>query len=152
VALTLSVLAAAPGLVRADAGLHSPSPELGAGEVIGIVLEALRAPNEPHEGAGIEQTWRFASPPNRARTGPLERFAEMLRNPLHDDLLGHVAATRGELVVEAGQARQEVEVIARDGSRATYVFQLRRHTTADCKGCWMTDAVILVEREEAEAI
>lgn len=147
------VLAMLPATALADTSeLTQPSPGLGAGDVIATVIDALAAPDQPYEGAGIEQTWQFASPPNRQQTGPLERFRKMVQNERYAPLLGHRSADRGPLRKSGDQAYQEVTVIGADGNRVTYAFQLSRYSTEDCDNCWFTDAVVPVERDDMEAI
>ena len=48
---------------------------------------------------GIQQTWAFAHPNNRAVTGPIERFAKMLKNKNYRYLLGHKEYKIREVVV-----------------------------------------------------
>ena len=57
-----------------------PSQELSPREVIRIQLSALQKNSADMPSAGIEQTWAFAHPRNRAVTGPIERFEQMLKN------------------------------------------------------------------------
>ena len=63
--------------------MPGPSPTLSAADVVAVQLAALQT--EPRDGvgpgAGIRLAWSFASPGNRAATGPLDRFADLLRNP-----------------------------------------------------------------------
>lgn len=132
--------------------LESPSPGLDAEAVIDLVLDALAAPDEPYDGAGIEQVWRFASPDNRTQTGPLERFRSMVESRPYAPLLDHKLAQRGELRQSGDRAYQEIAVVGPEGTRVTYAFQLGRYDTDDCEACWFTDAVIPIDREEPEAI
>lgn len=148
--LLVGSCAAAAESQRRD--LLRPAPHWSADQVIQVVLRALAQPDEPYEGAGIEQTWVFASPANRRQTGPLERFRELVGDPAYKPLLGHRRARRDELMIQDDTAYQEVEIIGAEGTRVVYVFQLRRHTTEDCADCWMTDAVVPIEREDPEAI
>lgn len=147
--LLSAILAMAVGpAARADEPAKAPSPELEPGQVIGIVLEALAHPDRPRPDAGIEQTFRFASPANKAQTGPLPRFIRLVKHPRYAPLLGHERAIRGELQRESdGEVWQRVRVIAADGTQAVYVFVLSRQSGKPCDGCWMTDAVIRTEPE-----
>ena len=140
----IAALVLAPGVARADGG---PSADLAPAEVIGTVLEALAHPDRPEPDAGIARVFRFASPKNRARTGPLARFIELVRNPVYAPLVGHQRAIRGALEREGDNAWQRVRVIAEDGSTAVFVFVLARQASDPCAGCWMTDAVIRVRPE-----
>ena len=117
-----------------------PSPALSASEVVAAQLAALRA--EPQDGdgpgEGIRTAWSFASPGNRAATGPLERFAGMLRNPLYAGLLEHRAASLGPVAEAGDEAQQEVLVLTRDDRTEGYTWVLSRSPA----GCWLTDGVL----------
>ena len=59
-----------------------PNPDIAPAEVIAIQLNGLQYNDSPETDAGIRQTWAFAHPRNRAMTGPLPRFASMLKGPV----------------------------------------------------------------------
>ena len=115
-----------------------PSPALSPGDVVRIQLEALRR-NDRHN-RGIEVAFRFASPANRANTGPLERFVSMIRNGPYALMLGFRAASYGPVESRGVRARQRV-TLANAGRSVTYWFYLSRQTGAPYEDCWMTDAV-----------
>ena len=119
-----------------------PDPGLSPGDVVRIQLEALGS-NDAAD-AGIAVAFRFASPANRASTGPFPRFAAMIRNGPYALMLDFRSATYGPVEVVGGRARQRVTLAGPSGS-ATYRFYLSRQTRAPYEGCWMTDAVT-VER------
>ena len=56
------------------ADMIKPDPSISPKEVISIQLIALQNNDLPFNDAGIEQTWEFAHPDNRAFTGPLDNF------------------------------------------------------------------------------
>jgi hypothetical protein len=148
VKMTLLALALAQPLAGVAAEPERPGPELAPAEVIGIVLQALARPDRPEPDAGIERTFRFASPDNRAQTGPLPRFIALVKNPVYAPLLGHERAIRGGVKREGERAWERVRVVGEDGRMAAYVFVLSRQgNDAECAGCWMTDAVMRVEPE-----
>ena len=67
---------------------HHPSgknglskPGYSPAEVIAIQLHGLQYNDTPQTDAGVNQTWEFAHPRNRAMTGWLSRFATMLKGP-----------------------------------------------------------------------
>ena len=60
------------------ADLIKPKPALKPLDVLLIQLNSLKNNNTPYRDAGIEQTWEFAHPINKAATGPLERFKKMI--------------------------------------------------------------------------
>ncbi len=119
-----------------------PSPDLSPEEVVRLQVEALQRNDEPRPDAGIETTYRFASPGNRAFTGPLDRFTAMVKGPAYRDLLGFERAEYGEMRVEGDLAAQRVTLVQTDGRRVTYVFGLSKQTEGGCEGCWMTDTVV----------
>ena len=121
-----------------------PSPDLSPAEVVRIQVEALQANDDPRPDAGIEAAFRFASPGNRRATGPLPRFAQMIRQG-YGDMLGFAAAEYDPVKVEGDRAAQRVTLVQADGRRVAYVFGLSRQRGGDCDGCWMTDAVAPAE-------
>ena len=71
------------------AEIKKPSPYIKPEDVIKIQLSSLMKNNEPYLNAGIEQTWEFAHPSNRAFTGPLQRFTNMMYAPSYAVMLDH---------------------------------------------------------------
>ena len=69
--------------------LLKPQADLLPEEVISIQLTALQNNNHPYKNAGIEQTWEFAHPNNKAMTGPLEKFKQMIYSRSYKILLEH---------------------------------------------------------------
>ena len=138
------LMAAAAGTGAAapvDLPNASPSPELGPAEVVQIQLQALRQNDETD--AGIAVAFRFASPANKASTGPLERFVQMIKAGPYRLMLEFETASYKPIVVEGIHALQRVTLVGRREIR-TYDFFLRRQTGPPCKGCWMTEAVVVV--------
>ena len=58
------------------AEIIKPKPDIKPEEVISIQLSSLMKNDDPYKNAGIEQTWEFAHPSNRAYTGPIQKFTE----------------------------------------------------------------------------
>ena len=145
--LALAALISATFLIAAVSGGDgptdpTPSPEWTAAEVVRLQVEALQRNDSPHDDAGIETAFEFASPGNRAATGPLPRFAAMVHGPAYRDMLDFERAEYGPVRVDGDQAVQEVTLVQPDGRRATYVFGLSRQSGGRYDGCWMTDAVV----------
>jgi hypothetical protein len=122
----------------------APSPSLSPADVVLAQLGGLQ--REPHDGdgygAGLAQAWEFASPGNREATGPLPRFAGMLRDEAYRGLLGHRAVQLGPVLEEGGQAQVEVLVITADDRTEGYTWVLGRQSDPPWAGCWMTDGVV----------
>ena len=117
-----------------------PTPALSPGDVIRIQLEALRHNDE--QDRGIAVAFRFASPANRANTGPLPRFIAMIEQGPYALMLDFREADYGPVETVADQARQRVTLTG-ERSSMTYWFYLSRQSEAPYADCWMTDAVYI---------
>ena len=124
-----------------------PDPRLSPGQVVLAVLAALKD-NGPDD-AGIRTTFRFASPGNQAMTGPVERFAEMIKRPPYDVLVNHRSAAVRPLDVVGNAATALVTVVDRDGRTVHFLWQLSRQPDGPEKDCWMTDGVAPVQAPDA---
>lgn len=127
-----------------DGGLF-PNRNLSPADVVRIQIRALGRNDMPHENAGIEIAFRFASPRNKLVTGPLSRFIQLVSNPVYRAMLDHRQAKYGPLQIEGVKATQPVILIASDGQRVGYLFTLSRQDGGTCDGCWMTDGVMRFE-------
>lgn len=146
ISLFLSVLA----LSSAGAAITSPSavpahpqPELGLTpeDVVSIVIRALAHNDDPYPDAGIETTFRFASPGNRANTGPLQRFSKMVKSHPYGDMVNHRQSDISEVVLVGDKAYFLVQLVAGSGRAVAYAFRLSQQSDGEYQGMWMTDAV-----------
>ena len=119
----------------------APNPELSPEDVVSIQLDALRHNDYPSRDAGIATTFRFASPANRVATGPLDRFAQLVKTSAYSAMLNHRRVERGPMHVEGDEARQRVVVYSATGARVAYMFHLSLQHGGTYDGCWMTDGV-----------
>ena len=122
-----------------------PDPAFTPGEVVRIQLEALR--HNDGQDRGIAVAFRFASPANRANTGPFSRFAAMIKNGPYALMLEFGEARYGPVEIVARRARQRVTLTGASG-RMTYWFYLSRQVTPPYMDCWMTDAVYIELSDE----
>ena len=125
--------------------MTAPSPSLDPAEVVLAQLAGLqREPydGDPAPGEGLALAWEFASPGNREATGPLARFAAMLRNEAYRGLLGHRAAQLEPLQQRGDQASVEVLVVTADDATHGFTWVLGRQDVPPYVGCWMTDGVV----------
>lgn len=125
---------------QADAG-PAPGPELSPAEVVQAQLDALADNDTPTEDAGMARVFAFASPGNRAQTGPLARFAAMIRGG-YGAMVNNRGASIEDVAIDGDQALVATRVVAADGRVFTYVFILARGPHEGCAGCWMTDGVV----------
>lgn len=121
-----------------------PDPALSAEEVVRIQLGALARNDDPYPDAGIEITFRFASPGNREVTGPLPRFIALVKNPVYGPMLGHTSVEYGPSSTRDGRIVVPVVLTASNDKKAAYVFIVGRHDDGDCVGCWMTEGVFRI--------
>ncbi len=147
--LTLLLLLVGCGALRPDPE-SLPDPRWSPADVVRIQIDALRKNDEPERDAGIEIAFRFASPANKRVTGPLERFEELVHNPVYRPMLGHEVATYEQVEVVEDEAAVVVSIVGRDGRVAAFLFQLSRQRGGDYDGCWMTDSVIRLDEPEDE--
>lgn len=124
----------------AEDGLR-PDPALSPEEVIVIQLSALQANDAPEPDAGIARTFVFAHPDNRRVTGPLPRFAQMIKGPRYEVLLNHRAHEIREVASTEDEAAFAVVVTGRDGEVVGFRWALARVADGEHAGAWMTIAV-----------
>jgi hypothetical protein len=128
----------------------NPSPDLTPLQVVEFQLDALKHNDEPTIDAGIERSFRFASPANRLATGPLSHFSAIVHSPTYSALLRSQASEVRGVVVEGEQAKVYVIVTSATGSKLDFLFLLSRQHQADYRDCWMTDSVMKLPSEQNE--
>ncbi len=117
-----------------------PSTAIKPAEVVEIIIEALRT-NDPSDGdEGIVTVWRFAAPSNRAFTGPLPRFKQMIKSGF-PEMLNHIDEDFGPMEIRGDVALQPVWLVTRNGEQVGYLFSLRRQSEGYYEGMWMTESV-----------
>lgn len=123
-----------------SADLLAPDPAFSPGEVVAIQLTALQA-NESDTDAGIAQTWAFAHPDNKRVTGPLPRFAQMIKGPLYRMLLNHQSHEVTEVSRTDDEAVFAVTVTSRTGEVVGYRWSVAKVRGGEHAGAWMTISV-----------
>ncbi len=126
-----------------DNGPH-PAPDISAEAVVKIQLDALQNNDISPDNLGIRIAWRFASPANKAATGPVEHFIQMVKNPLYRHMIGFEHATLERIRFAGNLAQQRVTLHHRGDESAVYVFTLSKQRDGQEKGCWMVDGVLRV--------
>ena len=119
-----------------------PHPRLTPRQVVSLQLDALQNNDLMKGDMGIRLAFMFASPQNRATTGPVERFIALVKNPLYAGLIGFERAEFGPLRMNADNAQQLVRLHYHRGDDASYVFSLSRQIDGVYTGCWMVDGVL----------
>jgi len=131
--------------VRGGEGAPRPAYGLGPADAVRAQVRALARNDEPFADAGIEASWAFASPSNRAATGPLARFRDLFDGPVYGPMIDHVDARYSDPRQIGERALVGVVVTDARGVERGYLFELSRQSEGDCTGCWLTDSVFPME-------
>jgi hypothetical protein len=118
-----------------------PRPDLSPAEVVQIVVTALRNNNSVIRNSGVYTAYRFASPENRAVTGPYGRFIRLAKGvdftPLFDDYPSEFEAIQ----INGDHAAQRLTIHLNNGRDTGYRFSLSRQRDGPNRGDWMVDGV-----------
>lgn len=122
-------------------GMQRDRPSMTAKDVVAAQLEALKNNDTPEPDSGISIAWDYAHPLNKASTGPLARFTQMLKSPAYEPLLNHRSHSITELEKSETEAAFEVYVITADGTQLKYFWVVERIDREDANSPWRTTAV-----------
>ena len=125
-----------------NADLIKPNSNFKPLDVLTIQLNSLKNNNNPYKDAGIEQTWEFAHPINKASTGPLERFRQMIYSDSYKILISHQNNKIIILEESVNKFVYKVYVLSKDKKKYYYIWQIEKVTQeGNLKNCWMTTGV-----------
>ena len=125
-----------------SADLIKPNSNLEPFDVLMIQLNSLKNNNNPYKDAGIEQTWEFAHPANKAITGPLENFKQMIYSDSYKILIKHENNKSIILEETPNKFIFKVSVLSRDKKKYYYIWQIEKvKSEGKLKNCWMTTRV-----------
>ena len=125
-----------------NADLIKPNSNLKPFDVLMIQLNSLKNNNNPYKDAGIEQTWEFAHPSNKAATGPLERFKQMIYSDNYKILISHKNTKTIILKETPNKFVFKVYVLSKDKKKYYYIWQIEKiEREGKLKNCWMTTGV-----------
>ena len=130
-----------PGLASRAADLVVPDPSIAPEEVVAIQMKALQFNDNPSPDFGIAQTWNFAHPRNRAMTGPLPRFASMLKGPAYGLMLNHASHRIVSVPGNDNRANFDVFMEASSGQVLYFNWSVELVEGGEFDNCWMTVAV-----------
>ena len=125
-----------------NADLIKPNSNLKPFDVLMIQLNSLKNNNSPYKDAGIEQTWEFAHPINKASTGPLERFKRIIYGESYKILINHENTKTIILKESSDKFVFKVYVLSKDKKKYYYIWQMEKvKREGKLKDCWMTTGV-----------
>ncbi len=139
--LLVNIMSFCMMVVPAKADLVKPDPSITPVEVVAIQLKALQFNDSPQPDFGIVQTWAFAHPRNRATTGPLPRFASMIKGPSYNEMLNHSRHEISPVMVGPDIAQFDVLLETESGKILLFQWGVERVKTGKFAGSWMTVAV-----------
>ena len=124
------------------ADLIKPNSDLKPFQVLMIQLNSLKNNNNPYKDAGIEQTWEFAHPFNKASTGPLGKFKQMIYSDSYKILISHKNSKTIILKEAPNKLVYKVYVLSKDKKKYYYIWQIEKvKLEGKFKNCWMTTGV-----------
>ena len=107
-----------------------------------IQLNSLKNNNNPYKDAGIEQTWEFAHPNNKAVTGPLDKFKKMIYSKSYKLLISHLNSEITILKETEDMSVYKVIVLTKNKKKYYYIWQVEKvFLEGNLKNCWMTTSV-----------
>ena len=107
-----------------------------------IQLNSLKNNNIPYKDAGIDQTWEFAHPNNKAITGPLDKFKEMIYSKNYEILISHQSTEIVILKESEKKSVYKVTVLTKNKKKYYYIWQVEKVLfEGNLKNCWMTTRV-----------
>jgi len=129
-----------PSISNAD--LVKPNTNLQPFDVLMIQLNSLKNNNIPYKDAGIEQTWEFAHPNNKAITGPLDKFKKMIYSESYKILISHQSAEITILKETENISVYKVTILTKNKKKYYYIWQVEKVLSeGKLKNCWMTSSV-----------
>ncbi|QHT65648.1 DUF4864 domain-containing protein [Rhodocytophaga rosea] len=123
-----------------------PSPDILPQQVVAIQLKALQDNDETNTGISI--TFNFAAPDNKAYTGPLDKFIQLVKNPVYAPLLNFKKCEVNKIHIEGDEAQQIVIITDQTGKKSAFLFSLSKQQNGPYQNCWMTDSVIRLAYED----
>lgn len=122
-------------------GLITPDPDLTPQQVVEIQLQSLAQNDTPTRDAGIAQTWVFAHPNNKRVTGPLARFALMIKSPNYETMINHLSRKIEPVVQTKDNALFSVTIQTASGQKRAFQWEVQKVTEGEHSGSWMTTSV-----------
>jgi Domain of unknown function (DUF4864) len=122
-----------------------PGPKVTPEQVVQYQVTALQRNDDPHADAGIERTYRFASPSNKSRTGPLDHFVSIVKSPTYLPMVNNLASSIIGSKIEGDRAKVAIKVTPEKGAQLIYLFVLTRQHVGEFSNCWMTDSVLPIQ-------
>ncbi len=130
--------------VREFVDVGIPKVHFSPAEVVTLQVQALRDSITAPER--LKVCYSLASPNNREVTGPFARFSQMVMMPPYDRLTTSQDWQVGNATIENDYAAVLVSTVSENGDATAFRFLLRQWDDAPYRGCWLTEAVQVLEQ------
>jgi len=137
----LSVIIGGIGIVTNKSKLISPNPQLNAYQVLTIQLQSLQHNKKLGNNFGIKQTYEFAHPNNKALTGPIHNFIEMLETEDYSILLNHSQTSITTIHQDPIHEIFEV-IVTKDNKTAAFIWTILALQNEQQDIYWYTASVM----------
>ncbi len=125
-----------------------PTCERPPALVIKIQVDAFGQNEEFTGNDGIWTAYRFASPENKATTGPQASFVRLIKQQ-YAIMLRHESVEYGPIRPQNGENQengsrtltQRVTLTDENGTESTFLWSVERQESGKYDGCWMTSSV-----------
>ena len=125
-----------------NAKIIKPNSDIKPFQVVKIQLTGLMKNDKNYKDAGIDQTWEFAHPNNKAFTGPLDNFREMIKGESYKMLIDHSEHDIKEIYSNEKLAIFEVTVLDINNKYFKFKWQVEKYlVNGPLKNCWLTTVV-----------
>ena len=125
-----------------NAKIIKPNSDIKPFQVVKIQLTGLMKNDKSYKDAGIDQTWEFAHPNNKAFTGPLDNFREMIKGESYKMLIDHSEHDIKEIYSNEKLAIFEVTVLDINNKYFKFKWQVEKYlVNGPLKNCWLTTVV-----------
>ena len=125
-----------------NAKIIKPNSDIKPFQVVKIQLTGLMKNDKSYKDAGIDQTWEFAHPNNKAFTGPLDNFREMIKGESYKMLIDHSEHDIKEIYSNEKLAIFEVTVLDINNKYFKFKWQVEKYLKdGKLKNCWLTTVV-----------
>lgn len=124
------------------AELINPNSNIEPIQVVKIQLTGLQNNDLNYNDFGIKQTWNFAHPNNKKKTGPLENFTQMIKGNTYGMLINHLESSVSLLENNNDQAQFEVIILDQNKIYHKFLWQVEKYREeGPLKDCWLTTIV-----------
>jgi hypothetical protein len=130
--------------------VKKPSPELSAGEVVEIQLDALQH-NDRYDN-GIQKAYYFTTTFSEHGRKSFEDFQKLIRSDRYASMLNHHYVSSSSVEYYQNKAFQVVTVVDFRNRKTEFLFELELQKSGPSRGCWLTKNVRIIREESSFSV